>query len=248
MFVSVHNALSSMPKEPFELERLASELGVDRDDEQDVAFHALPTLEPLSHEHAQLKAPSFNAEDFLLSRAYTSLPDLGTELKEYLARLKEELVQLINDDYEAFISLSTDLRGEGARLERLHFPLPALRKEIEVCCTPDALAHELKAGLSQLSTAELKQVQDAVQEKLQERAAIREEKARLVTSFTRSLAEPAHTGSAASSAQNIRVGSTARGTAATSLAAGRVWSRRQRLLVSRRRLVGQTERVHCPRR
>ncbi|KZV90605.1 hypothetical protein EXIGLDRAFT_720206 [Exidia glandulosa HHB12029] len=150
-----------MPKEPFELERLASELGVDRDDEQDGAFHALPTLEPLSHEHAQLKAPSFNAEDFLLSRAYTSLPDLGTELKEYLARLKEELVQLINDDYEAFISLSTDLRGEGARLERLHFPLPALRKEIE------------------LSTAELKQVQDAVQEKLQERAAIREEKALL---------------------------------------------------------------------
>lgn len=121
-----------MPKERFELDRLVEELGVDKDAEQDGVTHDLPTLEPLSHEHPHLKAPTFDAEDFLLSRAYTSLPDLGSELKEYLARLKEELVQLINDDYEAFISLSTDLRGEGARLERLHFPLPALRKEIEV--------------------------------------------------------------------------------------------------------------------
>lgn len=152
-----------MPKEPFELDRLAHELGVDKDGEHDGALpvHDLPTLEPLSHQHAQLKAPTFDVEDFLLSRAYTSLPDLGSELKEYLAKLKEELVQLINEDYEAFISLSTDLRGEGARLERLHWPLPALRKEIE------------------LSTAELKQVQDAVQEKLQERTSIRKEKALL---------------------------------------------------------------------
>lgn len=130
-----------MPKEPFELERLAQELGVGKDNDQDAAPHDLPTLEPLSHEHPQLKAPTFDAEDFLLSRAYTSLPDLGSELKEYLATLKEELVQLINDDYEAFISLSTDLRGEGARLERLHFPLPALRKEIEVRWNDSAVQH-----------------------------------------------------------------------------------------------------------
>ena len=121
-----------MPKEPFELERLAQELGVDKDGEDSSKFHDLPSLEPLSHQHPHLKAATFDVEDFLLSRAYTSLPDLGSELKEYGARLKEELVQLINEDYEAFISLSTDLRGEGARLERLHWPLPALRKEIEV--------------------------------------------------------------------------------------------------------------------
>ncbi|KAH7102816.1 COG complex component [Auriculariales sp. MPI-PUGE-AT-0066] len=150
-----------MPKEPFELDRLVHELGVDTDPDAGGVRHDLPSLEPLSHEHPHLKAATFDVEDFLLSRAYTSLPDLGSELKEYGAKLKEELVQLINEDYEAFISLSTDLRGEGARLERLHWPLPKLRKEIE------------------LSTNELKEVQDAVQAKLQERAAIREEKALL---------------------------------------------------------------------
>jgi len=55
------------------------------------------------------------------------------ELRDYLATLKEELVQLINDDYTAFISLSTDLRSEGARLERLKFPLGGVKREIEVC-------------------------------------------------------------------------------------------------------------------
>ena len=41
-------------------------------------------------------------------------------------------MQLINGDYEAFISLSTDLRAEGARLERLQTPMSGFRSEIEV--------------------------------------------------------------------------------------------------------------------
>jgi hypothetical protein len=80
-----------------------------------------------------LSAPIFNVELFLQSRSYTSLSDLRSELRDYLATLKEELVQLINDDYEAFISLSTDLRREGTRLERLKFPLADLKSETLVC-------------------------------------------------------------------------------------------------------------------
>lgn len=94
--------------------------------------HDLPVYVPLSHDNPYLSAETFNVEDFLLSRAYTSLPDLRTELRDYLATLKEELVKLINDDYEAFISLSTDLRGEGTRLERLKWPLEGIRSEILV--------------------------------------------------------------------------------------------------------------------
>jgi len=45
-------------------------------------------------------------------------------------------VQLINDDYEAFISLSTDLRGEGTRLERLKWPLADLRSQTLVRVLP----------------------------------------------------------------------------------------------------------------
>ena len=96
---------------------------------------------PLSHADPHLSAPTFDVERFLLSRAYTSLPDLRTELRDYLAALKEELVRLINDDYEAFISLSTDLRGEGARLEGMKRPLAELKGRVlvrracfGVCC------------------------------------------------------------------------------------------------------------------
>ncbi|OCH93776.1 COG complex component [Obba rivulosa] len=156
-------------RDPFELERLAEELAVrERSSaprkstgtaEDDTAQHELPIFIPLSHDNPHLSADPFNVEEFLLSRAYTSLPDLRSELREYLATLKEELVKLINDDYEAFISLSTDLRGEGARLERLKKPLGDLRAQVVE------------------SRQTLQGLQDAIQAKLDRRSALREEKA-----------------------------------------------------------------------
>ncbi|EEC00101.1 hypothetical protein MPER_00021, partial [Moniliophthora perniciosa FA553] len=75
----------------------------------------LPVYVSLSHDNPYLTAETFDVEEVLLSRSHTSLQDLRVELRDYLSNLKEELVQLINDDYEAFISLSTDLKGEGLR-------------------------------------------------------------------------------------------------------------------------------------
>lgn len=113
----------------FQLQRLADGLPDDDDDDRPDGQHALPSYKPLSHGDPYLSAEAFDVELFLQSRSYTSLPDLRTELRDYLATLKEELVQLINDDYEAFISLSTDLRGEGTRLERLKWPLADLKSQ-----------------------------------------------------------------------------------------------------------------------
>ena len=123
-----------------ELERLADELAAREGAGLSDVEHDLPVYVPLSHDNPHLSAGTFNVEDFLLSRAYTSLPDLRSELRDYLATLTEELVKLINDDYEAFISLSTDLRGEGARLERLKWPLGDLRAQVlvrDVSCLVD---------------------------------------------------------------------------------------------------------------
>jgi len=121
--------------DPFQLDRLAEEL-VTREsswpENQDPSSHDLPAYVPLSHHNPYLTATKFDVEEFLLSRSYTSLPDLRAELREYLSKLKEELVKLINDDYEAFISLSTDLKDEGARLIRLKSPLGNLRSQILV--------------------------------------------------------------------------------------------------------------------
>ncbi|TDL25958.1 COG complex component [Rickenella mellea] len=154
---------AALTSDPFELDRLAEELALRENGPASTnrTSHEFPQLLPLSHDNTYLKSSTFSVEQFLLSRSFTSLPDLRAELRDYLAKLKDELVQLINDDYEAFISLSTDLRGEGTRLERLKWPLRGLRNEILE------------------SRSQLQGVQQAVDEKLQKRSSLREEKALL---------------------------------------------------------------------
>lgn len=122
----------------------------------------LPSLQPLSHTNAFLSADDFDADAFLLTRAHIPLEELRGELREYLGQLREELVQLINDDYEEFISLGTGLRGEEERLIRLGKPLAQIKEE--VTSVRDSLAGQ----------------QAVVQDKLDQRAALREEKVRLL--------------------------------------------------------------------
>jgi len=92
----------------------------------------LPSLLPLSHSHPLLLAPTFDVDAFLLSRIHIPLDELRAELREYLGVLREELVQLINDDYEAFISLGTGLSGENERLKRLKAPMSKLKGDVTV--------------------------------------------------------------------------------------------------------------------
>lgn len=94
----------------------------------------LPSLQPLSHDHPLLSAPTFDPDAFLLSRIHIPLEELRAELREYLGDLREELVKLINEDYEEFLSLGTGLRGEEERLQRLEGPLQGVRKDIVVRC------------------------------------------------------------------------------------------------------------------
>ncbi|KXN92456.1 Conserved oligomeric Golgi complex subunit 2 [Leucoagaricus sp. SymC.cos] len=154
-------------EDPYELERLAEELA-SRETKGQLQFPSadtppanLPDYGPLSHHNPLLTGAVFNVEEFLLSRACATLPELRAELRDYLSTLKEELVQLINNDYEAFISMSTDLRSEGSKLKKMRGPLVDLR----------ARATE--------SRSELQSIQNNIQEKLDKRAALREEKALL---------------------------------------------------------------------
>ena len=100
-------------------------------DQKDVE---LPVVSPLSHSNFHLRVDKeFDIDTFLLSRStHTRLPELRSELREYLSDLKAELIQLLNDDYESFISLSTDLRSEGPRLERMKSPLKTVKEQIQV--------------------------------------------------------------------------------------------------------------------
>lgn len=143
MASQARQSVSGSRPDPYQLERLAEELEARELSSTSVGRFSgsehlppqpdLPIYVPLSHDNEFLAVETFNVEKFLLSRSYTSLPELRTELREYLSSLKEELVLLINDDYEDFISLSTDLRGEGAKMSRLKAPLNGLREQIQVC-------------------------------------------------------------------------------------------------------------------
>lgn len=132
-------------EDPYQLERLAEELASretngqlqsSTSDNIDALSASLPDYGPLSHHNPLLTGNVFNVEEFLISRARATLPELRAELRDYLSNLKEELVQLINNDYEAFISLSTDLRSEGSKLKRMRSPLGDLRARVLVSECP----------------------------------------------------------------------------------------------------------------
>lgn len=133
-------------RDRFDLDRLADELAereagpsttaaLDPDgDALAAGASSLPVFRPLAHDDPHLSEDAFDVEAFLLARAaHGTLPDVRGELRDYHATLKEELVRLINDDYEAFISLSTDLRDEGDTLGRLKGPLGDLKGRVQVC-------------------------------------------------------------------------------------------------------------------
>jgi hypothetical protein len=127
----------SPTRDRFELDRLADELAErEGDGDGGPGESTLPVFIPLGRDDAHLTAAVFDVEAFLLARgAHAALPELRAELRTHLGTLKDELVQLLNDDYAAFISLSTDLRGEGETLERLQRPLGELKSTILVCGT-----------------------------------------------------------------------------------------------------------------
>ncbi len=114
-------ATLSSSRDPFELERLADELEA-REHSLDTRAHDLPLYPPLACSNPfSLHQIRRNSSSHVCIRP-TRVASRGARL------LKEEFAQLINDDGEAFISLSTDLRGEDTRLERLkwHWEISSL--------------------------------------------------------------------------------------------------------------------------
>ncbi len=94
---------------------------------------------PSSSSSAQHPHKKFHLPSFLLSLPPLPLPHLAHSLKTYHTQLKSELSQLIEDDYEEFISLGMGLRGEGGRLSGLWAMLRGgrgevgLKEAVEVC-------------------------------------------------------------------------------------------------------------------
>lgn len=78
-------------------------------------------------------APDFNAATYLssLRNRHQTLEDLRSDLRERSQLLNKELIDLVNGNYEEFLSLGGDLKGGEERVEGLKVGLLGFEREVE---------------------------------------------------------------------------------------------------------------------
>ncbi|KAI3885291.1 hypothetical protein MKW98_002683 [Papaver atlanticum] len=75
--------------------------------------------------------PNFNPESYISDlRTFVPFENLRSELQSHLSSLKLELIELINRDYDDFVSLSTKLVDIESSISRMRAPLTDLRDKI----------------------------------------------------------------------------------------------------------------------
>ncbi|OQV03565.1 hypothetical protein CLAIMM_08591 [Cladophialophora immunda] len=104
-----------------------SDSGSDVDDND----ASLPFPKPL--ERSTFLAPDFDAAAFLssLSNRFQTLEDLQTELRELSQTLNKELVDLVNDNYQDFLSLGSTLYGGEEKIEDIRLGLLGFERDVK---------------------------------------------------------------------------------------------------------------------
>ncbi|KAI1615639.1 oligomeric golgi complex component, COG2-domain-containing protein [Exophiala viscosa] len=104
-----------------------SDSGSDIDDND----AALPFPKPL--DRSAFLAPDFDATAFLsgLSNRFQTLEDLQTELRELSQTLNKELVDLVNDNYQDFLSLGSTLSGGEDKIEEIRLGLLGFQRDVQ---------------------------------------------------------------------------------------------------------------------
>ncbi|KAH8434604.1 COG2 family protein [Aspergillus melleus] len=92
----------------------------------------LPFPEPLSR--ASFLAPDFDPAQYLssLTNRHQSLEDLRQELRELDQSLSRELLDLVNENYQDFLSLGTALHGGEEKVEQVRVGLLAFQRDVQV--------------------------------------------------------------------------------------------------------------------
>ncbi|KAJ5108675.1 hypothetical protein N7456_005350 [Penicillium angulare] len=91
----------------------------------------LPFPEPLSR--LSFLAPDFEPATFLssLTNRHQSLEDLRQELRSLEQLLNKELLDLVNENYQDFLSLGTALRGGEEKVEGVKVGLLSFRRDVQ---------------------------------------------------------------------------------------------------------------------
>ncbi|GJC87722.1 hypothetical protein ColLi_10560 [Colletotrichum liriopes] len=105
----------------------SSSAGGDYDDDD------APLPFPAALPRSDFLAPDFHPANYLsaLPHRHQTLDDLKAELRDRSAAISAELLELVNGNYTAFLSLGNELRGGDERVENVHVAMLGFRRAVE---------------------------------------------------------------------------------------------------------------------
>ncbi|KAK7407969.1 hypothetical protein QQX98_009886 [Neonectria punicea] len=129
----------------------------DLDDDDDAP---LPFPEALPR--SDFLAPDFQPAPYLsaLSNRHQTLEDLRSDLRDRSAAISSELLELVNSNYTAFLSLGNELRGGDDKIEDIKVALLGFRRAVEEVKTRVATRKEETQTLSE----ELRGIRSAIEQ------------------------------------------------------------------------------------
>lgn len=123
-------------------------------DESDADFNDnddnLPFPKPLTR--ASFLTPDFDPAAYLssLSNRHQTLGDLQSELRELSQSLNKELLDLVNENYQDFLSLGTALNGGEEKVEEVRAGLLAFERDVQAIRDQfDARTREIRTLLNE---------------------------------------------------------------------------------------------------
>lgn len=93
----------------------------------------IPLPFPAALPRSDFLAPSFQPAAYLsaLPHRHQTLEDLRSELRDRSAAISSELLELVNSNYIAFLSLGTELRGGDEKVEDVKVAMLGFRRAVE---------------------------------------------------------------------------------------------------------------------
>ncbi|KAF9877175.1 hypothetical protein CkaCkLH20_05441 [Colletotrichum karsti] len=155
----------------------SSAAGEDYDDGAPLPF-------PAALPRSDFLAPDFHPANYLsaLPHRHQTLDDLKAELRDRSAAISAELLELVNANYTAFLSLGNELRGGDERVENVRVAMLGFRRAVEEIKARVRTRGEEVQGLS----GELREVRRSIEAgrkmlELDERVAALEERLALAS-------------------------------------------------------------------
>lgn len=150
-------AVSPLPQRPGSAASASSDLASFVSDAGDDAPLPFPTALPRS----DFLAADFQPAAYLstLPRRHQTLEDLRSDLRDRSTAISAELLELVNANYTAFLSLGNDLRGGDERVEDVKVALLGFRRGVDEVKAKVAKRRDEAQTLNQ----ELRSVRSSIQ-------------------------------------------------------------------------------------